>query len=257
MINTSPGVLPAYARRLTAMSLLSQRSDLLAAADPPLCVQMSRRRETARVSLGCLCLTWKAVVPMSQQSIEAIVGTALFMVPTVAIIVSTAIVRISRKRNGQPGQRRNGWIIAAAVILLGASIPFATLTIHGTLKYGLSQYSGSNSGISLLLLAGLVLGFTHARAAGLTMVILAIVLPLIVALTGNAWVTNEDPPWTGVFMFNLLVVVTFSLPALVGGILLLIGSRTRRHMAGLATTAPDRGTDETGWSTVSNHNVTS
>lgn len=194
---------------------------------------------------------------MGEHSIEAIAGTALFMVPSVAIFVGIVLVRVARRRNGLPGQRRHGWIIAAAVIVAGTSLAITALSVDKALNTWLDRYSVIDSGLILLLLAGLVLGFTHVWAAGLTFVVLAIVLPSIVALTGSAWVTNEDPPWMGVFMFSLVVVVTFSLPALVSGILLLIGSRTRRHIAGKATTAPDRGIDAAGSSTVSNHHVTS
>ncbi len=189
---------------------------------------------------------------MSEQLSAVMWEIALFIVPAAAIFVAAARIRATRHRNGEPQQKLNGWTIAAAVIVAGPILASGAAALTswnaGFGAYGVPLWLG----IGLLLLAGLFLGFTDARAAGLTLVILAIVLPTLVTLTGRWWVIDDQvgtPTPESVGLGTLAVVVLFSLPAIVSGILLLIGGRTRDHAADTTTTTPDRGTDAADSST--------
>ncbi len=175
---------------------------------------------------------------MGEQLSAVMWEIALFIVPAAAILLAAVRIRATKQRNGDPQQKLNGWTIAAAVVLAGPIVAAAAVAVTswnaGFGAYGLLMWSG----IGLLLLAGLVLGFIHPRAAGVTLVILAIVLPALVTLTGQWWVIDDHagtPTPESVFLGTLAVVVLFSLPALISGILLLVGSRPS-----------DRGGDTTG-----------
>lgn len=189
---------------------------------------------------------------MSMQLSAVMWEFALFIVPAAAILVAAGRIRASRHRKGEPQQKLNGWTIAAAVIVAGPILASCAAAITswnaGFGAYGVPLWLG----IGLLLLAGLVLGFTDARAAGLTLVVLAIVLPALVTLTGRWWVIDDQagtPTPESVGLGTLAVVALFSLPALVSAILLLIGGRTRRHASGVTTTTPDGGTSAADSST--------
>jgi hypothetical protein len=191
-------------------------------------------------------LSWEAVVAMSEQLSAVMWEIALFIVPAAAIFVAAGRIRATRQRIGEPQQNLNGWIIAAAVILAGPILAAGAAAVTswnaGFGAYGVPLWLG----IGLLLLACLVLGFIHARAAGWTLVVLAFVLPTLVALTGQWWVIDDQagtPTPESVGLGTLAVIVLFSIPALVSGILLFIGGRTRGHVADTTATTPDRGTD--------------
>ena len=194
---------------------------------------------------------------MSEQLSAVLWEVALFILPAIALLVAAGHIRFTKPREGDPQQKPNGWTIAAAVVLAGPILASGAAAVSswtsGVGAYGFVMWSG----IGLLLLAGLVLGFIHARAAGLTLVVLSFVLPAVVAVTGGAWMIDDQagtPTPESAFLGALSVAVLFSLPALVSGGLLLLGSRpgdgpTDAQASGRAHAA------DSSW--VSNHHVMS
>jgi hypothetical protein len=191
-------------------------------------------------------LKWKAVGAMGEHLGAVIWGIAVFIVPAVAMISAAVLIGSIRRRGGKPRQKVTIWIIAPAVIFAGPVLASCAAVVaswrNGAGVLGLLAWGG----IALLLLAGLFLAFVYARAAGWALVVLAILLPALAAVTESGWVIDSHtgtPTPESVALGTMALILLFSLPALFSGILLIVGSRPGDPVAGTTATTPDRGTD--------------
>ncbi|MCB9412776.1 MAG: hypothetical protein H6525_08010 [Actinobacteria bacterium] len=153
---------------------------------------------------------------------------ALLVLPALAMLVTAWSLWRSDRRAARPRQRLTRAGFTATVVLLVSIVLVGALVIVSVGSDGGWDAVLFWLGMGMLLTAGLVLCLVRANVGGAALVLLSVILPMIVFVTGGRWIVDdhagEPTPESG-FLGASAMTLLFAVPGLLSGILFLLAGR--------------------------------